>query len=687
MTRLTLRPLVLAALAVTLAGCEYMPRRLDTPGAAATPAVPAPTSGVIDANFDASVRAQDDLFRHINGTWLKNNAIPADKTSYGIDGLLDDRNQEWLKALVEKAAAGGEPGSEARKIGDLYATYLDETKLNALGSKPLLPLLNRIDAIASRKELPTLFAEFDLNGINTPVGPYVHPDARDVSRYSLDLYQSGLGLPDRDFYTEKGERFEKLRAAYLDYMTRLFKLVGEKDAAGKAKQVMAFETALAKLHWTQVENRDPVKGYNPRTLKALAKEAPGYDWAGWIAGLGVKTDAVVVSQPSYLKGYAKLAKRTPLPTLKAYAKLQAMAAAAPYLSQDFYDVHFGLRRALTGVEQPLPRWKRGLRVVEGSLGEAMGKLYVAEHFPESSKQKVKALVDNLLKAYVQKVDTLEWMGPETKAQAKDKLAKFTVKVGYPDKWRDYSGLEIVAGDLLGNIQRSNRFDARYNLDKLGTPVRRDEWQMTPQTINAYYDPQQNEIVFPAAILQAPYFDPAADDAVNYGAIGAVIGHEISHGFDDEGSQFDGDGNLKDWWTKEDRERFTAKAQQLAKQFDAYEPVPGVHVNGELTLGENIADLAGIIIAYRAWEISLNGQPSPVIGGHSGSERFFAGYAQSWMTKVRDEALVTQLKSDPHAPAELRVNGVVVNVPAFHDSYATKAGDKLYKAPEERVSIW
>ena len=685
MPRFPLRALTLAAAAVLLAGCEYLPHRLDT--APATPAIPAASSGVIEANLDRSVRPQDDLFRYVNGGWLKANAIPADKTSYGIDGLLDDRNQDWLKALVEKAAASGAPGSEARKIGDLYAAYLDEAKLNQLGVRPLLPLLNRIDQLQSRKELPALFAEFDLVGITTPVGPYVHPDARDVSRYSLDLYQSGLGLPDRDFYTEKGERFEKLRGAYLDYVTALFKLVGEKHAGSKAKQVMAFETALAKQHWSKVENRDPVKTYNPRSLKALAKEAPGYDWSAWVAGLGVKTDAVVVSQPSYLKGYARLVKHTPLSTLKAYAKLHAIAAAAPYLSQDFYAVHFELRRALTGVEQPLPRWKRGLRVVEGSVGEAMGKLYVAEHFPEASKQKVQALVGNLLKAYAQKVDTLDWMSPETKAKAKDKLAKFTVKVGYPDKWRDYSGLEIVAGDLLGNIQRSNRFDARYNLDKLGTPVRRDEWQMTPQTINAYYDPQQNEIVFPAAILQAPYFDAAADDAVNYGAIGAVIGHEISHGFDDEGSQFDGDGNLKDWWTKEDRERFTAKAQQLAEQFSAYEPVPGVHVNGELTLGENIADLAGIIIAYRAWEISLNGQPAPVIGGHSGAERFFAGYAQSWMTKVRDEALVTQLKSDPHAPAELRVNGVVVNVPAFQQTYGTKDGDKLYKAPAAMVSIW
>ena len=687
-SRSPLHPVALAAAALLLGACAVAPRPMAELRAEAAAAKAAePTSGVIEANLDRSVRPQDDLFRHVNGSWLKTNAIPADKTSYGIDGLLDDRNQVWLKALVEKAAASGAPGSEARKIGDLYAAYLDEAKLETLGAQPLAPQLARIAAIRSRAELPALFAEFDLDGITTPVGPYVHPDARDVSRYSLDLYQSGLGLPDRDFYTEPGERFEKLRAAYLAYMTRLFTLAGDPAPAKSAKQVMAFETALAKLHWTKVENRDPVKTYNPRTLKALAKEAPGYDWAVWIRGLGVKTDAVVVSQPSYLKGYAKLMQRTPLADLKAYARLHAIAAAAPYLSQDFYAAHFGLRKALTGVEQPLPRWKRGLRVVEGGLGEAMGKLYVAEHFPESSKQKVQALVANLLKAYAQKVDTLDWMGPETKAQAKDKLAKFSVKVGYPDKWRDYAGLEIVAGDLYGNIRRSNRFEARYNLDKLGTPVRRDEWHMTPQTINAYYDPQQNEIVFPAAILQAPYFDAAADDAVNYGGIGAVIGHEISHGFDDEGSQFDGDGNLKDWWTKEDRERFTARAQQLAKQFDAYEPVPGVHVNGALTLGENIADLAGIIIAYRAWEISLNGQPSQVIGGHAGAERFFAGYAQSWMTKVRDEALVTQLKSDPHAPAELRVNGVVINVPAFHQTYATKPGDRLYQAPEAFVSIW
>jgi putative endopeptidase len=367
--------------------------------------------------------------------------------------------------------------------------------------------------------------------------------------------------------------------------------------------------------------------------------------------------------------------------------LRAIAASAPYLSQDFYDAHFALRKALSGVQQPQPRWKRGLDVVEGGLGEAIGKLYVAEHFPEASKQKVQALVGNLLEAYAQKVDTLEWMSPETKAQAKDKLAKFTVKVGYPDKWRDYSGLEIVAGDLLGNIQRSSRFEARYNLDKLGQPVDRSEWQMTPQTINAYYDPQQNEICFPAAILQAPYFDASADDAVNYGAIGGVIGHEVTHGFDDEGSQFDGDGNLNNWWTADDRKRFDAKAKQLAKQFDAYEPVKGQHINGELTLGENIADLGGIIIAHKAWQLSLDGKASPVIDGKSGDERFFAGYAASWMTKVRDEALVTQLKSDPHAPAEYRVNGVVVNVPAFYQAYGLKAGDKLFKPEAERITIW
>ena len=685
MNRFPLHPLAVAAAALLLGGCQYLPHRLDTKSP--PPNVAAASSGVIDANLDRSVRPQDDLFRHINGTWLKNNAIPADKTSYGIDGLLDDRNQDRLKALVEKAAASGDAGSEARKIGDLYAAYLDEAKLNELGAKPLMPMLNRINDLDSRQQLPALFAEMLLLGAKVPVAAYVHPDARDVSRYSLDLFQYGLGLPDRDFYLESGERFVKIRTAYLQYITELFTLVGEKKPAARAKDVLAFETALAKLQWTKVENRDPVKGYNPRTLKALAKEAPGFDWSTWIAALGVKADAVVVSQPSYLKGYARLMQSTPLSTIKTYSKLRVIASSAPYLSQPFFDAHFALRRALTGVEQPLPRWKRGLQVVEGGLGEALGKLYVAEHFPESSKAKVEALVQNLLKAYAIKIDTLEWMGPETKAKAKEKLSTFIVKVGYPNQWRDYSGLQIVAGDLLGNVQRSERFESRYNLDKLGQPVDKTEWQMTPQTINAYYDPQQNEIVFPAAILQAPYFDPAADDAVNYGAIGAVIGHEISHGFDDEGSQFDAQGNLKDWWTQQDRERFTARAKQLAEQFSAYEPVPGIHVNGELTLGENIADLAGVIIAYQAWEISLGGKPATVINGHTGAERFFAGYAASWMTKVRDEALVTQIKSDPHAPPELRVNGVVVNVPAFHQTYGTKPGDKLYKAPEARVDIW
>ena len=646
----------------------------------------APSSGVLLQNFDPAVRPQDDLFRHVNGGWLAKTPIPADKTSYGIDGLLDDRNQEWLKALVENAAASGQPG-EAKKIGDLYAAYMDEARLNALGAAPVLPLLAEIDGLKSRSELPGLFTRLTLQGGNTPVGAYVHPDAKDVSRYSLDLFQSGLGLPDRDFYLDKGARFVKLRAAYVAYATELFKLAGEKNPAALAKQVMAFETALARVNWTKVQNRDPVKTYNPRTLKALAKEAPGYDWAAWLKGLDLNVDAVVVSQPSYLKGFAKLAQTSELGTLKAYAKLRVLEAYAPYLSQPFFDARFALRRALTGVEQPLPRWKRGIDTVENNLGEALGKLYVAQHFPPEAKAKIAALVQNLLKAYALKIDTLDWMSPETRIKAKQKLAKFTVKVGYPDKWRDYTALEIKTGDLIGSLQNANRFELRHNFGKLGQPVDKTEWQMTPQTINAYYDPQQNEICFPAAILQAPYFDASADDAVNYGAIGGVIGHEVTHGFDDEGSQFDGDGNLNNWWTADDRKRFEAKAKQLAKQFDGYEPVKGQHINGELTLGENIADLGGIIIAYKAWQISLDGKPSPVLDGKNGDERFFAGYAASWMTKVRDEALVTQLKSDPHAPAEYRVNGVVVNVPAFYKAYDLKPGDKLFKPEAERVSIW
>jgi putative endopeptidase len=653
-------------------------------------AAAAPTSGLIDANFDRSVRPQDDFFRYVNGTWLKDTPIPADKSSYGITQVQEDRNLEWLKAIVEKSAAQkAATGTEAQQIGDLYASYMDEAKLNALGVTPVQPLLAKVDAIKARGELTALFAELERLAVPTPISSYVQPDARDATRYALYLSQAGLGLPDRDFYFEKGERFEKMRAAYLAFATQLFTLAGDARPAEQAQRVMAFETTLAKSQWTKVQNRDPVKTYNLRKVNVLMQQAPGFDWAGWLKGVGVKADTVVVNQPSYLKAFAQLVAKTDLETLKAYTRLRVLSDFAPYLSQPFFDVHFAFKgKALRGIEAPKPRWKRGIDVVENAIGESLGKVFVAEHFSDDSKHRVEAMAQNVITAYGQEIDTLDWMSAATKQKAHEKLAKFTVKVGYPKVWRDYSSIAIKSDDLVGNVQRATAFEVQRNLNKLGKPIDRTEWDMTPQTINAYYNPLQNEIVLPAAILQPPFFDPDADDAMNYGSTGGgTIGHELTHGFDDEGSQFDGDGNLKSWWTKEDRKRFDAKAAQLAKQFDGYEPVKGQHINGKLTLGENIADLGGMVIAHRAWQLALKGQPSPVIDGHSGEERFLAGYALSWLDKTREEALVTMLKSNPHAPPEYRVNGVMVNLPSFHAEYGTQPGDALYKAPADRVRIW
>ncbi len=655
-------------------------------------ALAAPTSGLTEANIDKSVRPQDDYFRYINGSWLKNTPIPADKSSYGVIEVQEDRNLDWLKTIVETAALQkAAPASEAQQIGDLYASYMDEARLNSLGIARLQPLLASVAALSDQKALPALFAAMELVGIATPFSAYVGPDGKDASRYSLSLSQSGLGLPDRDFYFDQGERFVNMRAAYLSYATQLFLLAGaaKAEAQLQAQKVMAFETALADVQWSKVQNRDPVKTYNPRTLKTLSREAAGYDWAQWLQTLDAKTDHVVVSQPSYIKAAASLLAKTDLDTLRAYARLRVLSDYAPYLSQPYFDTNFGYRsKALRGIETAKPRWQRGIDVVNENIGEALGKLFVAEHFSDDSKLRVEAMAQNIIKAYGQELDQLDWMSPGTRLKAREKLAKFTVKVGYPKVWRDYSSVVIQSDDLVGNVQRARQFEARRNFAKLGQPIDRNEWDMTPQTINAYYDPTKNEIVLPAAILQPPFFDPDADDAMNYGSTGGgTIGHELTHGFDDEGSQYDGDGNLKSWWTKADRKRFDAKAARLAQQFDSYQPVPGQHVNGKLSLGENIADLGGMVIAYKAWQLALDGKPAPVIDGHSGDERFFGGYALSWMSEMRPEALTTMLKSNPHAPPEYRVNGVVVNLSAFHRAYDTKPGDRLYKSAAERITIW
>jgi predicted metalloendopeptidase len=648
-------------------------------------------SGLDLAYIEPGVRAQDDLYRHWNGKWLASFEIPADKGSYDAFTLINDNIQEQLRGIVEGlASAPPTPGSEAKKIADLYASFMDETRLEQLGGKPLREQFAQIDALASKDELPALIARLNRTDAAAPYDLSVDPDQKDSTRYAVTLSQSGLGLPDRDYYLKDDAKLKAIREQYLSHIEKMFALVGEADGQEGAAQILKLETAMASLQWTRVENRDPQKTYNKMALVDLDKLTPGYDWTRYLQATGIagKVDYVIISQPSYFTGLAKLIGETPLPVWKTYFKWHVLSAEAPFLAKDFVDARFAFSgTVLSGIPQNQPRWKRGLRLVNGAMGEAIGHLYVDRYFPPENKARMEKLVATLLAAYRRDIETLEWMSPETKVGAQAKLAKLVTKIGYPSKWRDYGSLQIVRDDLLGNVLRADEFEYRRNIDKLGRPIDRTEWDMSPQTVNAYYNPVMNEIVFPAAILQPPFFDAAADDAVNYGGIVAVIGHEVSHGFDDEGSQFDADGNLHDWFTKEDHERFSAKTKALVAQYDAYEPVPGYHVNGALTLGENIADNSGLTLAYKAYRQSLGGKPAPVIGGFSGDQRFFIGWVQVWRGKVREAEEIRRIKTDPHSPGVVRGTAPLKNEPAFYQSFAVKPGDEMYLAPDQRVIIW
>jgi predicted metalloendopeptidase len=498
-------------------------------------------------------------------------------------------------------------------------------------------------------------------------------------------------MPDRDYYlAPKDPKLASIRAAYRQHIERMLSLAGDASAAANADAILALETALARVQWTKVANRDPIKTYNKTAVTKLAALTPGFEWRSYLdeSGLGSRVSTVIVSQPSYMRGFGTILARTPLPTWKAYFRWHLLRAYGRYLDQRFVDESFGFDgKVLRGIPENRPRWKRGVAVVETSLGFAAGKLYAAKYFPPESKARMQVLVANLRDAYRDSIEKLDWMGPATRREAQDKLAKLTTKIGYPDKWRDYSSLEIRRDDLVGNVMRAVAFEYARNLNKLGKPIDRDEWFMTPQTVNAYYNPSMNEIVFPAAYLQPPYFDPAADDAANYGGVGATIGHEISHGFDDTGSQFDGDGNLRDWWTKADHQRFAAKTKVLVAQYDAFSPLPGYHVNGKLTLGENIADNSGLEIAYKAYRLSLKGREAPVIDGMTGDQRFMLSYAQGWREKIRPEQQIVYLKSDTHSPDQFRCNGSLANLDAFYAAFQVKQGDAMYLPPEKRVRIW
>ena len=657
-----------------------------------TPADAPPATGLDRSAADPAVRAQDDFFRNQNGLWLARTEIPADKARIGVLTQVYDRTQDQLLALIEDAAKDtSDP--RARQIGDLYASFMDEPTIEARGLKPLAAELAAIDALDTPKQLGAVFAHLDAIGVAAPIGQYIDQDAREATRYVPILEQNGLGLPDRDYYLQQDDaRFRKTRDDYLVYVARLLTLAGAPagDAAATARAVLALETQMAQVMTSRVDDRDPVATYHRVALADLPKTAAGFDWPGFLATSGVqgRTPDVIVRQPGYLAGLDSLLATVPLATWKAYLKTRLLSDFAPYLSKPFVDARFAfVGGSLSGMTENRPRWKRGVQAVQSMLGEGLGRLYVARYFPPANKAHMEALVGNLLAAYRERIDALDWMGPATKKEAQAKLAAFASKIGYPATWIDYASLKIVRDDLAGNVLRANAFETARHLAKLGKPVDRAEWHMTPQTVNAYYNQTLNEIVFPAAILQPPMFDAGADDAVNYGAIGAVIGHEISHGFDDKGSQYDGSGNLRDWWTAADRTRFQDKTAALVAQYAAFVPVPGYHLNGELTLGENIADNSGLAMAYRAYRRSLGGRPAPVIDGLTGDQRFFMGYAQAWRGKIREAALLSQIKSDPHSPEESRVNGTVRNQDAFYPAFDVKPGDKMYLPPAERVSIW
>ena len=650
----------------------------------------APAAGLDLSGFDPDVRVQDDLFRATNGRWLEVTDIPADKPRYGSFMQLSDLADTRLRAIVDDLTARPqEDGSVEAKIAAFYAAFLDTDAIDAAGIEPMAPLIDEIDAIATARQLAQWQGRMQ-GRLDTPVRLWVRPDFDQPGVHRALTWQGGLGLPDRDYYVKTDDpRLAAARAAYAAYLTTLAALSGETQAPYAAERVLAIERRIAEAHWEAVANRDPRRLHNPMTPQALAALAPGFDWGAFLeaAGLG-EIDHLSVSQPSATSVIAQLFSEVPLADWKLYFKLHSLDQAAPLLPGAFREARLAFRgTALTGATAERPRWQQAMAELDQALGDALGQLYVARHFSAEHKASMQVLVDNLLAAYQESIDKLHWMTAATRSRARDKLGKYTAKIGYPDRWRDYGGLDVREGDALGNAARSARFEWERLAAKAGQPVDRDEWSLTPQTVNAYYDPSRNEIVFPAAILQPPFFDLAADNAINYGAIGAVIGHEISHGFDDMGSHFDGDGALRNWWTAADRLAFDAVSARLVAQYEAYEPIPGRHLNGRLTLGENIADVSGLQVAYAAYRRASEGQAASTIDGYTGAQRFFLGWAQAWRDKVREERSLQLLISDPHAPAEFRANGAAVNHDGFHTAFATEPGDAMFKPADERVRIW
>lgn len=646
-------------------------------------------SGIDISSLNPLVRPQDDLFRHYNGKWIDSYEMPADRSSDGIFRKLHDAAEAQVREIIESSEGSG----EAQKIGDLYKSFMDTAAIASRGLTPITADLARIDAVTNLSEFISVMASLELRGIGGIFGAAIYPDAMDSNTNILYLGQGGLSLPDESYYRE--EQFAEIRTAFLIHVEKMCALVGISDGARVATEILALETLIATHHWDQVKDRDATLTYNKFSRAELETLAPQLLFDTWATHAQVPTKAfesVVVCEPSFFQSVSELLGdfSSNQSAWISWLKLNLVSASAAFLTDEVVQQNFDFyAKTLSGTPQIRDRWKRGVSITQGALGEALGKIYVEKYFPAAAKSQMQLLVDNLLEAYRISIAELAWMSPATKEKALEKLKKFTPKIGYPDKWRDYSTLEISADDLIGNLWRIAAFDHAYAIAKIGTPVDRDEWHMTPQTVNAYYNPLANEIVFPAAILQPPFFDLTADMAANYGGIGAVIGHEIGHGFDDQGSKYDGDGNMVDWWSDEDRRKFESLTSVLVEQFDALSPAstPDIHVNGAFTLGENIGDLGGLGIAYAAYQLALNGAQSPVIDGLTGDQRFFLSYAHSWRNKNRPEEVRRRIAIDPHSPDEFRCNQIVRNVQEFYDAFAVTEEDALWLAPQERVRIW
>lgn len=680
-----------AALAIACAtGATVAYARAESPSVSAADVTRAPRMGPWGfdlAGMDRSVKPGDDFGKFASGTYLANLQIPADRTSWGSFNALRELSDARIKAVIDRSASDSAAVGEAQQIGGLYNSFMDEARVEALDARPLAADLAAIRGATTREALARVMGATNGGFGLSFFAPFIGQDAKDPNTNVTYLTQAGLGMPNRDYYLDA--KFAEKKTAYRAYVAKLLTMAGWANPETAADDIVAMETRIAEGSWPIADQRDANKTYNPATIAELEALAPGFPWKAWMTGSSLtKAGRVIVSEPTAFTKIAAVYGSTPVATLQAWQAFHTADQAAPYLSSRFVDANFDFRaRTLSGQPEQRARWKRATALVSNNLGEAVGKIYVESYFPAESKTKMETLVANLRVAMKARIDKLDWMSPETKARAQAKLASFNVKIGYPNKWRDYAALKINAGDLYGNVERAAAFEWAFSVDKLGKPVDRDEWGMFPQTVNAYYNATLNEIVFPAAILQPPFFDPEADAAVNYAGIGAVIGHEISHGFDDEGRKFDADGSLRDWWQPSDAAKFEAQTARLGAQYSAFEPLPGARINGDLTMGENIGDLGGILIALDAYHLSLGGQPAPVIDGLTGDQRFFLGFSQIWRSKYRDDVIRQQVVSDPHSPAEFRVIGTLRNVDAWYDAWGVQPGDRWYVKPEDRVRIW